>query len=237
MRKGMRASWVLLCLFLPCGAGAPLRVAAVERRGWPPFEDDRRTYRIAGEGAASLQPGEVLLLHRPGDPRDPGRLKVTARDGAQALAHLAARGATYPLVGDRARPWRAAPVPGFPANQDLADLGLRPPKLEPPMVPAVESRAAAAHAALREAIHFLEGDAALSPKGREKLQRLVREWGASGPWILSRPESRLLPETVRQARVQAIRKALAGFGAGRVEVREIPRPDGSTGDVVYVGKE
>lgn len=253
----MNASWLCLCATLPLAAGASLRIVAVERKGLPPFEDDRRIYQLAGEEAARLRPGEVLQLVRPGDPRDPGRLKVTGQEGGRASACLEARGTTYPLVGDQAILRRADPVPSLPALALLPDLALRPPRSGPPPE-ASPGRVASApsaspvhaadrsHAApllrpaadpeRREPIFFLEGDGSLSPKGREKLQGVVRTWGAGGRWSLAIPEDRVIPDKVRQARIRAIRSALAALGVDRAGVRETQRRSGDHGDVVYVEK-
>ncbi len=262
----MRNPWLCLCLTLPLAAGATLRVVAVERKGLPPFEDDRRVYRLEGEDAARVRPGEVLQLVRTGDPRDPGRLKVAALEGGRVSAVLETRGATYPLVGDQAILRRISPVPPLPAAVVLPDLALRPPRVaapaDPPAAqaapveiahpaPAVPSRpaakphpepvpaapsVAATPTARHESIFFLEGDGSLSPKGRDKLQAAVRAWGAEGRWSLAVPEDRVIPEKVRQARIQAIRKTLGALGVSRVGLRDVQRKDGDTGDVVYVEK-
>lgn len=257
-----------LCLSLPMVAGASLRVVAVERKGLPPFEDDRRVYRLEGEESASLRPGDVLQLVRTGDPRDPGRLKVADLEGGRVSAYLEARGTTYPLIGDQAVPRRMSPVPSLPATLPLPDLTLRPPRSVPPAEPPLPKAARAEpahpapaapartgtvlapHAEVAPAVHsvalapvqrhesifFLEGDGSLSPKGREKLQGVVRAWGAEGHWCLAVPEDRVIPDKVRQARIQAIRKALGALGVGRIELRDVQRKDGDTGDVVYVEK-
>lgn len=254
----MRFHWLSLCLTLPLAAGAGLRVVAVERKGLPPFEDDRRVYRLEGEEAAGLRPGDVLQLVRPGDPRDPGRLKVADREGGQVSAYLDTRGSTYPLIGDQAVLRRMGAVPALPPTRPLPDLALHPPRLAPPASPPVAAAAPARpaepvrariesenHASTpavqpvagrHESIFFLEGDGSLSPKGREKLQAAVRAWGAEGRWILAVPEDRVIPEPVRQARTQALRRALKALGVGRIEQREVPRKDGDTGDVVYLEK-
>lgn len=238
----MRCRWLLPALTLPLAADAALRVAAVERTGWPPFEDDRRIYRLEGQDAGRLRPGEVVQLFRPGDPRDPGRLKVAFLEGGRASAFLDARGSTYPLVGDLALGRRVATLPTLPATAGLADLGLRPP-VAPPAAEVSPSGAAATPQAppqplapRHETIYFLEGDGSLSPKGRDKLQVAVRSWGAEGRWVLAVPVNQVLPEKVRAARIQAIRKALGGFGVGKLDLKEVPRRDGDTGDVVYIEK-
>lgn len=264
----MRSPWLSLCLTLPLAASPSLRVVAVERKGLPPFEDDRRVYRLEGEEAARLRPGDLLQLARTGDPRDPGRLKVIALEGGRVSALLETRGATYPLVGDQATARRMTPVPSLPVTAPLPDLALRPPRTaappDPPKakaapaetaapapaVPVPASPPAAPHggavaaappvvaavARRHESIFFLEGDGSLSPKGREKLQGAVRAWGPEGPWSLAVPEDRVIPDKVRQARVQAIRRALGALGVGRTSLREVQRKDGDTGDVVYVEK-
>lgn len=262
---------VLLLLALPLAAAPALRLVAVERRGLPPFEDDRRVYRLEGEEASRLRPGEVVQLVRPGDPRDPGRLKVSGFEGGRASATLERRGVTYPLIGDEALVRRVAQVPALPASRTLPDLSVRSPKAVPPPepppkpTPAAHAPAPAVHAApvahakpapeahavpahpapvhatpvphaapaTRASIYFLEGDGSLSPKGREKVVAAVHA-GSGGAWILGVPGDLVLPEKVRQARIQAVRRALSGAGASRVTVREVPRRDGDFGDVVYL---
>jgi hypothetical protein len=243
----MRIPLFTLLLTLPLAAGSGLRVVAVERVGWPPFEDDRRIYRLEGEEAPRLRPGEVLQLFRPGDPRNPGRLKVASLEGGRVSAHLESRGTTYPLVGDQAISRRAAPLPALPARTGMPDLSLRPPKGLPPadssLRPAVQSVVAepavpraAQPSTQQESIYFLEGDGSLSPKGRDKLQQSVRAWGTAGQWILAVPQDRVLPEKVRQSRIEAIRKVMGALGVGKIEIREVQRRDGDTGDVVYLEK-
>lgn len=238
----MRRLWVLFWLVLPLAADTAVRVVAVERLGWPPYEDDRRIYRLQGEEASRLRPGEVLQLFRPGDPRNPGRLKVAFLEPGRASAYLEAHGATYPLVGDLALSRRLDPVPALPVPAALPDLSLHPPKSAPPAeapggtAAALAAPVPPAPARWHESIYFLEGDGSLSPKGREKLQQAVRAWGVGGRWTLAVPASLLLPEKVKQARIQALRKALGALGVGTIEVAEVPRRDGDTGDVVYVEK-
>jgi hypothetical protein len=241
----MRPLGVLLWLALPLAAGPAIRVVAVERIGPPPFEDDRRVYRLEGENAAQLKPGEVLQLSRPGDPRDPGRLKVAFLEPGRASAYLESRGATYPLVGDLALSRRMQPVPALPSIHNLPDLSVRPPRLSAPPAASEATPPAALPSSpaevvpvppRRESIYFLEGDGSLSPKGRDKLQAAVRAWGAEGRWVIALPEDRLLPDRVRQGRILGIRRALTGFGVGKVEVKDTPRRDGDTGDVAYVEK-
>jgi len=261
----MRTPCLCLCLLLPLAADAPLRVAAVERAGSPPFEDDRRIYQLEGEEAPRLRPGESLQLVRPGDARNPGRLKVASVEGGRASAFLEARGSTYPLIGDLAVSRRLAAVPVLPVQANLPDLGLRPPQAVPPpesprnLVPAaplagppaepqkqvtlpvppppVESPRETPLKSRREAIYFLEGDGSLSPKGRDKVQAAVRTWGAEGRWRLALPVNRLLPEKVRLSRIQGLRKALEAAGIRRVDLKDVERHDRDTGDVVYLEKD
>ena len=232
----MRNRWLTFCLALPLVAGPAIRITAVERTGWPPFEDDRRIYRLEGEGAAKLRPGEVLQLSRPGEPRNPGRLKVAYLDAGKAAAFLETRGPIYPLVGDLALSRSLIPVPTLPVIATLPDLKLRPPAIAAP-VATPDARILPAEPAVRqEAIFFLEGDASLSPRGRDKLQAEVLAWGSAGRWILAVPRNRVLPDKVRQERIQAIRKALASHGINQVEIKEGERRPGDSGDVVYVEK-
>ena len=232
----MRTRWLTFCLALPLVAGTSIRITAVERKGWPPFEDDRRIYRLEGEGAARLRPGEVLQLFRPGEPRNPGRLKVAFLEAGKAAAFLESRGPIYPLVGDLALSRRMIPIPALPAVAVLPDLSLRPPATAAPPESAKTPEATVVPASRHESIFFLEGDASLSPRGRDKLQSAVRAWGVEGRWILTMPENRVLPGKVRQNRIQAIRKTLVGLGVGTVEIKEGPRRPGDSGDVVYLAK-
>lgn len=237
----MRLPWLFLWLALPLAAGSAVRVVAVERLGWPPYEDDRRVYRLEGDEASRLRPGEVLLVSRPGDPRNLGRLKVAFLEKGRASAYLESRGSTYPLVGDLALSRRMEPVPAFPSAHPMPDLSLRslPPPPASLVVPAPAEAPTSREASpppRHESIYFLEGDGSLSPKGRDKLQAAVRSWGADGRWVIAIPEDRVLPEKVRQGRIQAIRKALGGFGVGKVDLKETQRKDGDNGDVVYVEK-
>lgn len=251
---------LVLLLALPLAASG-LRVVAVERSGWPPYEDDRRTYRLAGEGTAVLRPGDLLRLARPGEVRDLGRLRVVAVEPGRVSARLETRGATYPLIGDQAEPGAVFRMPGFPPTAALPDVRLRPPAVavpaepmeklrtvpapmpaapmqatpQPAAPPPATTQPAAPESHRRvESIFFLEGDGSLSPKGRDKLQRAVAAHGAGGRWVLAVPEDRVLPERVSTQRVQALRRALAALGVVQVGVREVPRGEGEPADVVHL---
>jgi hypothetical protein len=239
--------FLALLPLLPLGAGEALRVAAVERKGWPPFEDDRRVYRIEGEGVAALRVGEKLRLQHPGVPGDPGVLKVALVAPGFAEANLERRGRDYPLKGDLAEPARARALPPIPGLRPEVDLRPAQPRLQPPSdapQPQPLPAPAPVHAAPKvdapptkaEPIFFLEGDGALSPKGVEKLRRLVEAWGVQGAWSLGVPEDRALPARVREARVQALRRALRSLGVATLEVRAAEVRAGDRGDVVYAGK-
>ena len=269
----MKLSMGLALLALPLMAGPALRIAAVERKGWPPFEDDRRVYRIEGEAVARLRVGEKLILQRPGTDIDPGRLKVAVVAPGFVEAYLDRPGSTYPLRGDVAEPGQGLPLPPIPAVRIVQDLLPAQPRLQPPPDPPapvqLPSRASAhgtapakrsvhnlapaeshgrpavgqtsepapVHPRLLEPVYFLEGDGALSPKGREKLGRIVETWGADGAWSLSLPEDRILPARIREARIQAVRRALRNLGVQRLEVRAAELQPGDRGDVLYVARD
>jgi hypothetical protein len=230
----------LILAALPLAAGEALHVAAVERKGWPPFEDDRRVYRIEGGDVSRLRVGENLTLQRPGTSAEPGRLKVARVAPEFAEAYLEQRGGTYPLRGDLAEPPASLDLPRIPEIKAGQDLRPATPSLEPPPEqPAAHDLAPTAplHPRLLEPVYFLEGDAALSPKGREKLKRMVAEWGADGAWFLGLPEDRTLPSKVREERIRALRGALRSLGVGRLELRAVELRLGDRGDVVYAAKD
>lgn len=264
----MRRALGLALIALPLVAGEALHIVAVERKGWPPFEDDRRVYRIEGGEVSRLRVGERLTLQRQGSSVDPGRLKVAAVAPGYAEAYLERRGSAYPLRGDVAEAPQGLPLPRIPALQPGPDLRPAQPRLQPPpeAVPALPAPVAtralprlpvrsahpaeaprnegshpaeARHSAPlhQEAVFFLEGDGALSPKGREKLRRIVEAWGADGAWSLGLPQDRTLPPSVREARIQSLRRALRGLGVGRLEVRAADLRPGDRGDVVYAAKD
>ncbi len=255
----MKPFFALALLALPLAAGEGLRIAAVERKGSPPFEDDRRVYRIEGADVARVRVGEKLILSRAASAADPGRLKVAVVAPGFAEAYLDRRGSTYPLLGDQAEPGRARALPEIPRLRHEPDLRLVQPSLTPPLdppptllpstagspvTPSGHGRPAAGAGEpepylprFQEPVFFLEGDGALSPKGREKLKRIVADWGAEGVWSLGLPEDRTLPSKVRETRIRTLRAALRGLGVDRLEVRSIDLRPGDRGDVVYAAKK
>jgi len=233
----MKLFFGLAFLVLPLLAEGPLRVAAVDRRGWPPFEDDRRVYRIEGEAASRLRVGEKLALQRSGSSVDPGRLKVATVSTGFAEAYLERRGNTYPLKGDWAEPGQALSLPRIPGIRPEQDLRPVQTRLQPPEEPAAAAIDTPFHPRFLEPVYFLEGDAALSPKGREKLKRLVELWGPAGRWSLGLPEDRTVSDRVREARTQALRRAFRSLGVARVDVGAAEVRPGERGDVVYVAKD
>ncbi|MBI4913810.1 MAG: hypothetical protein HY823_13835 [Acidobacteria bacterium] len=231
---------LFLAVGLPLLAAKPLSIAAVERRGWPPYEDDRRIYVLVGEGVAALRIGETLQLRRGGERVDPGRLKVLRTGNERAEAVLEFRGTGYPLRGDLAEPVRANGLPLLPIVQEAADLRLLLPRGETPSgaPPVAQSSPATplpqAAPTRREPIYFLENDGVLSPKGHDKVRQAVTQWGAGGRWILAIPTDRLLPGQVRTARVEALRRSLLSAGVARVEIIETERQPGDRPDTVYL---
>lgn len=208
------------------GAAEGYRVVAVERHALPPHEDDQRLYRL--EGPAPLSPGITLQLVRPGSAENPGRLRVVRSAPGGCYAVLTRRGDSYPLVGDATAPWNLHKVPTLPAPEPVTALAPpSPPVLQEPRLPR----------AFREPIYFLVGDAALSPKGVEKLQGWAHAWGA-GQWVVEVPAGKgALPKVV-QARALAVTAALKAAGVPVITVRAVdPKAFGRPDQVDVVFQE
>lgn len=218
-------------------AAPPLQVAGVVRSGMPPYDETERLYRLEGQGAQTLNLNEYLTLQRSGERRPLGRLQVTALKDGYALARLTTPGETYPLKGDLiVRHERAARLPGLPAPipdaglRALGDLAPRALRLAIPKSPSTEKPN-------REPIFFVKGSAELSPAALVKLRTWVGAWGLEGRWVLRVPEDPRVPESLSQARVEALKKALGQLGVSGIELdRAVPEAP-SRFDSIHVAKE
>jgi hypothetical protein len=217
----MRALLVL-CLAAHAGAADRYKVVAVERHALPPHEDDQRLYRLEGPGP--LSPGTLVQLTRAGGLENPGRLRVVHSAPNGALAVIAQRGDTYPLVGDGTAPWAVHKVPVLPPPEPVAAVA--PPVALNPVEPHLPRT-------MREAVYFLPGDGALSPRGQEKVASWGREWGA-GQWVVEIPAGAGPLSKVMQARAQAVVAALKGAGVGAIAVKAAPPASFQRADQVNV---
>ncbi len=205
----MRLVLLLLCA---CGlaAGEGLRLVAVEREGLPPYEDDRRIYRLRGEGTPA--PGELLQLSRRGVSGNPGRLRVLRVTPEGVLAVMDRRGDLFPLKGDVAAHFALQVMPDLPGSAAVERVEAPPAALsEPPRAPR--------H--FQESIYFLPGDPTLSPLGRQKVQTRAREWGG-GSWTLEVPAAQGRPARLQTNRQRAVLEALKASGVAGVRVRQAP---------------
>ena len=220
----MRFLSLLICV-ASLSAADPLRIVAVERQGLPPYEDDRRIYRLQGQ--AHVSAGELMELKRPGTKDHPGRLRVLRTTSDGVLALLDRRGDTFPMKGDVASHWEMTGLPELPAAETVSPAPL---PLDTGMAVPLDPR----H--LREALYFRPGDTALSPLGKAKVEAWVRELG-EGRWALEYPRG--LGESTRltNARLKVIKAALEAAGAKGVQVKALPPEPGQPREVVYVRYE
>ena len=98
----MRRFLVCLALGGILDAQAPLHIAAVERRGPPPYEATDRIYCLDGGRDRGLRVGDRLLVKRIGDIRACGHFWVTEVRANQAEARYEPTDSTYPMKGDLA---------------------------------------------------------------------------------------------------------------------------------------
>jgi len=114
LRIPERVSLRLLGLILLMGtlgwAGPLFQIAAVERQGLPPYEDNERLYRLEGRDYRHLSIGSLLEVRRDDDDRSIGLLRVSAIRPGHVLAMLAQPGDTYPMRGDWAVPQNPPPT-------------------------------------------------------------------------------------------------------------------------------
>lgn len=224
------ATFILACTL---GAAAPLQVASVERTGLPPYEGPR-IYRIEGGGCATLRIGEILILRREGDPRQPGRLEVLSVHGTHAQAKLAVPGETFPLKGDVAV--RTELLQVLPTIPPAAPGPLPPPQTFQPTTLAPAPPEASAIPS-REPIFFLAGDASLSPGAYLKLQAWTEGWGREGRWWVECPQVQAGGEALAQARIAVLATELQRLGIAAVHIRYGPAEAGGRYDAIYVMRE
>lgn len=217
----MRLLVALGCV-LALGASEPLRIVAVERQGLPPYEDDRRLYRLQGQARVSA--GELLELSRPGGKEHPGRLRVVRTTPEGVLAMLDRRGDTFPLKGDVAMHWEMADLPGLPVGEAITSVALpQTTALAAPKEPRQ----------LWEPLFFLPGDATLSPLGRAKAEAWVREFG-EGRWTLECPRAKGAAARLINARVKAIRQILEAAGVRGIQIKSTAEGQGRAKEAVFL---
>lgn len=230
-------SWMLATLPALPAASPPLAVAQVVREGLPPYEDAERRYRLEGDGAAQLRPGQVLLLVRPGEPRVLGLLEVVSVAPDHALARLSRAGATFPMKGDLVVPREPLPtLPALPEERPLPAAGLHPPAVPvlpeppepapppPPPVPMPEPSGSGRQPDLPQIgphcqpIFFLPAEAYLTPGARAKLRTWVQTWGRGGRWTLTLTGAEPPDAPLAQARIRSLREELSRLGVAKVQV-------------------
>ncbi|HEY3399480.1 MAG TPA: hypothetical protein VGK03_02520 [Geothrix sp.] len=201
---------VLLALAGALGAQS-LRIAAVERKGLPPYETTDRIYLLDGGQDRGLRVGQRLSVRRPGEQRPLGHLRVTEVRSTQAETHFESAGGGYPVKGDLV--WREVLVelPAVPA----LDAGLIPVPPRPGVAPEAPPR--------EGLLFFLPQRADLSPVGQQKLQAWVETWGAAGRWIVQVPASKALKPALQKQRAESLLAVLRSLGIERVKVDSEPR--------------
>lgn len=217
----MRLLSLWLCV-ASLAASEPLRIVAVERQGLPPYEDDRRLYRLQGQ--AHVSAGELLELKRPGTKDHLGRLRVVRTTPDGVLALLDRRGDTFPLKGDVALHWEMADVPGLPTGEAITQVAM--PNLPALTVPREPRQ-------LWEPLFFLPGDATLSPLGRAKVEGWAHEFG-EGRWTLECPRAKGASARLLNARMKAVRQVLEAAGVRGIQIRTVPEPPGQRRETVFV---
>lgn len=232
---------------VPLLAGTPpLQIVSVVRSGLPPYEDDNRLYRIEGEGCARIHQGDPIVLHRKGEQRDLGSLKIVGAYGAYALAQVVKSGETFPLKGDlvyaiegpRALPSLIASKPaemlptaslGVSLVRPLSGTASLSPSTTFVPAPAVDPASKGTTPSRRregrqQPIYFLKGDARLSPGALAKLKSWVDDWGSDGLWTVGHVEG--VNTEITQARAEALRAELIRLGVGSINlkvVQEVPK--------------
>jgi hypothetical protein len=238
-------SWMLATLPAP---PPPLAVAQVVREGLPPYEDADRRYRLEGDGAAQLRPGQVLLLVRPGEPRVLGLLEVVSVAPDHALARLSRAGATFPMKGDLVVPREPLrTLPALPEERPLPAAGLHSPAVpvqpeppEPAPPPPVSEPSGSGRqpdlpqiGLYRQPIFFLPAEAYLTPGARAKL----RTWGRGGRWTLTLTGAEPPDAPLAQARIRSLREELSRLGVAKVQVGTSEQTVDSPYPAVLVGCE
>lgn len=220
-------------LTLPLAAGVPLHLGAVIREGAPPFEG-ARLFRIDGDGAGTLRPGERLKLWRFNEKRRLAHLVVVEVRGGSAFARVLSPQETFPLKGDvvTAREGLLSlPDPSWAWFAGLRAPGS--PRNLSPKVPSLNPN----EPSRRERIFFLAGDPTLSPAGRQKLKDWVAQWGLEGRWSVGIPANPKPSPALTEARIEVLRSALSAVGVHHLDSRALPEEAPGPKDVVYVMKD
>lgn len=191
----MRFLLLIAALLPPLAAQSTFTIVAIERRGLPPYEDDRRLYRLDGGEERDLRPGDFLVFRRAGQ-GIAGRLRVTEVRKGWSLAVLDAAPFGAPMRGDSVQKTVLARIPDVPAPPP--DL----PKAAAVPLPGTE-------APPREGLlWFLPASAELSPAGQAKLAAWVEAWGREGRWRVVVGTARTATEALREARGKTLAELL-----------------------------
>lgn len=191
----MRSLLLAAALLPSLAAQTTFTIVAVERQGLPPYEDDRRLYRLDGGEERDLRPGDFLVFRKAGQGVS-GRMRVTEVRKGWSLAVLDAAPFGAPMKGDGVQKTILARLPGMPAPRP--DL----PKVVAVPLPGSE-------APPREGLlWFLPASAELSLAGQAKLSAWVEAWGREGRWRVVVGTARTAPEALRQARGRVLAELL-----------------------------
>ncbi|HLP30578.1 MAG TPA: hypothetical protein VK150_04395 [Geothrix sp.] len=205
--------WFLIWLALAgaLGAQTPIRVAAVERRGLPPYEPADRIYRLDAGKARGLRVGDRLTVKRKGERLALGHLQVIEVQADHTDAHFDPVSSAYPMVGDLALLLELKWMPAGPA-------------LDPDPLPVPEAPLRSATAPPREGLlYFLPQRADLSPVGQKKVEAWVQAWGRGGRWAIQVPTAKGVNAALQQQRVDALLAALRACGVEAATVERDPR--------------
>ncbi len=218
----MRRFLVCLALGGILDAQAPLHIAAVERRGPPPYEATDRIYCLDGGRDRGLRVGDRLLVKRIGDIRACGHFWVTEVRANQAEARYEPTDSTYPMKGDLAilEVLKWLPDPG---RLNPEPLPVPPPLKATPKAPPREG-----------VLFFLPQQAALSLAGVKKLEVWVEEWGRAGQWGILVPTAKALKPALQKQRAESLEAALRALGIEHVKLETDPRTTESKYDPTWV---
>lgn len=200
-----------LALTSVLGAQAPIRVAAVERRGLPPLEPADRIYRLDAGKVRGLRVGDRLTVKRKGETVALGHLQVIEVQADHADARFDPLASAYPMIGDLALLLELKPMPSGPEVDS-----------EPLPVPAAPLRSATAPP--REGLlYFAAQRADLSPAGQKKLEAWVQAWGSGGRWVIQVPTAKGVNAALQQQRADVLQAALRACGVEAATVERDPR--------------
>ncbi len=199
--------WFLLSLGLAglLGAQVPLHIAAVERRGPPPYEVADRIYGVEGDHEG-LRVGDRLLVKRADAAVILGHLRVIESRPGRANALFEPLEASYPMKGDLVL---RSELRRLPAGSTLDPA---------PLVSLPKPKASAEPPPREGLLFFLPGRSDLSIGGVRKLETWVESWGVGGRWAVQVPATKGIKPELQKLRAESLQAALRALGIELVAV-------------------